>query len=64
MEKWREKMDIRIKLTDENGETLDRFVVYQDGSDIEGAAFIRKLISEALTVEEFEDAFSGAMLED
>ena len=38
-------MDLRIKITDENNDTLQNITVYQDGSDSEGAetiaAFIR-----------------------
>lgn len=38
-------MDLRIKITDENDDTLQLITVYQDGSDSEGAetiaAFIR-----------------------
>lgn len=33
-------MDLRINITDENGELLERVVIYQDGSDSEGAKCI------------------------
>ena len=48
-------MDLRIEITDENGNIMDRFTVYQDGSDSEGTAFIRKLIGAAFTIEQEED---------
>ena len=47
-------MDIRIELVDENNETLDRFTVYQDRSDSEGAKRIRELIAKEFAVEDDE----------
>lgn len=44
-------MDIRILLLDENDDILDRFTVYQDGSDSDGAKIIRKAVEEKLSIE-------------
>ncbi len=37
-------MDLRIQITDENSRVIDRFVIYQDGSDSDGAAKIRSFV--------------------
>ena len=48
-------MDLKIVITDENDEVLEAFAVYQDGSDLEGAALIREKVYELFPVEEEED---------
>lgn len=44
-------MDLRIKITDENSDTLQEIVVYQDGSDAEGAERIAKFLRETFTID-------------
>lgn len=44
-------MDLRILITDENGDTRGEAVVYQDGSDSEGAEKIIDLIFENFDTE-------------
>ena len=45
-------MDLRITITDENDEILERVTVYQDGSDREGAAEIIELIEHRFETED------------
>ena len=47
-------MDLRIEIKNENGEILQLVVVYQDGSDSEGAQKIADFIRAAFTVDESE----------
>ena len=44
-------MDLRIVISDENGEVLEDFSVYQDGSDSEGAQRVVELIAGEFQVE-------------
>lgn len=48
-------MDLRITIEDDNGDELDRIVIYQDGSDSEGAAEIRKYLEANYRVENDEE---------
>lgn len=45
-------MDLRISITDENGDRLRLVVVYQDGSDSEGAEQIATMIAEKFDIDE------------
>ncbi len=45
-------MDLKIKITDEDGYVLDVIMVYQDGSDSDGAEQIRRMITDVYDVEE------------
>lgn len=44
-------MDLRITITDENGDALEDITVYQDGSDSEGAKRIVEMIAGEFQVE-------------
>ncbi len=44
-------MDLRVKITDENGDKLQDVVIYQDGSDSEGAARIATFIRHTFDVD-------------
>lgn len=44
-------MDLRIVISDENSEVLARTVIYQDGSDSEGANEIIEFISQRFVVD-------------
>lgn len=43
-------MDLNIEITDENGETLEDFRVYQDGSDSNGASTIASMVEAVFDV--------------
>lgn len=47
-------MDLRISITDENGDELESCTIYQDGSDSEGAERIIEMISSEFYIEEFD----------
>ena len=44
-------MDLKIQITDENGEVLDNVSIYQDGSDSEGTEKIREMLEAVFTIE-------------
>jgi hypothetical protein len=44
-------MDLKIKITDENGETLQSVSIYQDGGDYDGAQKIADYIAANFKVE-------------
>lgn len=48
-------MDLRITISDENGEVLEDFNVYQDGSDSEGAKRIVQMVAGEFLVEGWFD---------
>ena len=48
-------MDLKIEISDENGDTLQTVQIYQDGSDSEGAKKIRDWIEANFDVEEEDD---------
>lgn len=48
-------MDLRIVISDENGEVLEDFSVYQDGSDSLGAQRIVRMIASEFQVEGWFD---------
>ena len=45
-------MDLRILVADENGEVLQEFTIYQDGSDYEGSIAVRLILSAHFDIEE------------
>lgn len=45
-------MNLKINITDENGYLLEQIVVYQDGSDIEGARQIVEMIENRFETEQ------------
>lgn len=48
-------MDLRIQITDENGDVLGETTIYQDGSDSEGTEEILQWIEQNYsTVSEYE----------
>jgi hypothetical protein len=57
-------MDLRITITHENGDTLQRVVVYQDGSDSEGAQRIVDFITQEFKVDAFDCEHCGRHYDD
>ncbi len=47
-------MDLRIEITDENGDSLWKGCIYQDGSDSEGAGQISAFIKANYTMDDEE----------
>lgn len=45
-------MDLKVIIVDENDEVLESFRIYQDGSDVEGAAKIASLCEMHFEVED------------
>ena len=43
-------MDINVVILDENNVILERFNIYQDGSDAEGAALIKDFAKAAFSI--------------
>ncbi len=48
-------MDLRVNITDEDGVLLERVVIYQDGSDSEGAKQIVEMIEQRYETKEDND---------
>lgn len=55
-------MDLRIQITDENGRLMDRFIIYQDGSDSIGTALIRDMIGREFIIEDSIDSDEDFMV--